>query len=122
MQYGMNRVNKRYIAKLKKRVPWVIDPKLTDLYVGPVLTVDETWSYYAPVTAKREDRIFVSEDGAISGFVHIKKMIPCRREVLKPDTESTPESEFCMDEDNRRIFEAAARLLYEQDKERREKK
>ena len=122
MEYGMYRVDRKYIKKLKKRVPWIIDPKLTVLYVGPVLTVDETWSYYAPVTAKLEDRIFVSEDGAISGFVHIKKMIPCRSEVLKGDTASSPESEFCMDEDNRRIFEAAAQLLYEQDKERRVKK
>lgn len=121
MQYGMYRVNKRYIAKLRKRVPWIADPKLTDLYVGPVLTVDETWSFYAPVTPKTEDRIFVSEDGAISGFVHVKRMIPCWSEVLKPDTESMPESEFCMDEDNRKIIEAASRLLYEQDKERREK-
>ena len=122
MEYGMYRVNRKYIVKIRKRVPWVIDPKRTDLYVGPVLTLDETWGYYAPVTAMTEDRIYVSEDGAISGFVHVKEMLPCRSEVLKPVMESTPESEFCMEADNRRIIEAAAQLLYEVDKERREEK
>ena len=124
MQYGMYRIDKKYIAKLRRRVKWIMDPKLTEIYVGPVLTVDETWSFFAPVTAKTEDRIFVSEDGAISGFVYVKKMIlaPCRRMFLKREKKSSPESEFCMDEDNRKIIEAAARLLYEQDKERREKK
>ena len=122
MEYGMYRVDRKYIKKLKKRVPWIIDPKLTDLYVGPVLTVDETWSFYAPVTAKLEDRIFVSEDGALSGFVHVKRMIPCWSKVLKSDAESTPEREFCMEADNRRIIEAAAALLYEQDQNRGETK
>lgn len=121
MQYGLYRIDKKYIAKLRKRVKWVADPKLTTLYVGPVLTVDETWGYYAPVTSKPDgDRIFVSEDGAISGFVHVKEMIPCRSEVMTHVGGTSPESEFCMDEDNRRIIEAAAQLLYEADKERRE--
>ena len=121
MQYGMYRVNKWYIRYLKKHKPWVPDPKLTNLYVGPVLTVDGKWGFYAPVTQKLNDRIFVSEDGAISGFVHVKKMIPCTDKVLKPDTKRTPESEFCLDEDNRKIIEAAAQLIYEVNKEQEKK-
>ena len=123
MEYGMYRVNKLYIKYLAKQEPRVIDPKVTSLYVGPVLTIDEKWGYFVPVTPKPEgsDRLFVAEDGAIMGFVHIKKMIPCISKLIKPVTQSTPESEFCMDEDNRKIIESSARLFYEQHKERREK-
>ena len=124
MQYGMYRVNKWYIRYLKKNKPWVSDEKLTNLYVGPVLTVNEKWGFYAPVTQKTEDRIFVSEDGAISGFVYVKKMIlaPCWRMFLKREKKNSPESEFCLNEDNRKIIESAARLIYEANNERREKK
>ena len=121
MEYGMYRVNKLYIRYLIKSKPWIVDPQTTDLYVGPVQTVNGNWGFFAPVTPKPEDeRIFVSEDGAISGFVHVKKMIlvPCRRMFLKREKKSSPESEFCLNEDNRRIIKAAAQLLYEADMER----
>ena len=123
MQYGMYRVNKWYIRYLKKSKPWVLDEKLTNLYAGPLQTVNGNWGFFAPVTPKNDDRIFVSEDGAISGFVHIKKMIlaPCRRMFLKREKKNSPESDFCLDEDNRRIIEAAARLVLEANKERRKK-
>lgn len=122
MTYGMYCVDKEYIAQMRERATWIIDPKLTNLYVGPVLTVDETWGFYAPVTSKPDggDESFIGEGGVIAGFVHVCHMIPCWSEVLRCDTESSPESEFCMNEDNRRFIEAAAQLIYDMDKERRD--
>ena len=123
MQYGMYRVNKCYIRYLMKNMPVrreLIDPKITNLYAGPLRTVNGNWGFFAPVTAKpADDRIFVSEDGAVSGFVHVRKMIlvPCQRLFLKREKKRSPESEFCMEEDNRRIIEAAAQLLFEANNE-----
>lgn len=122
MKYGMYRIDKKFIEHMKNRIEWIIDPALTDLYVGPVLTVDEKWSFYAPVTSKPDgsDKFFIGKDKSIAGFVHVRKMIPCRRELLRRDRKSSPESRFCMSEDNRRIIKAAAQLLYEAEKERGE--
>ena len=117
MQYGMYRVNKLYIRYLIKNElvqPGHIDSAVTNLYVGPLRMVNGNWGYFAPVTPKPDDdRIFVSEDGAFSGFVHVKKMIavPCRRFFVKREKKRSPESDFCMEEDNRKIIESAARLI-----------
>ena len=122
MEYGMYRVNKLYIKHLAKRNPWVIDPDVSRLYVGPVLEIDEKYGFFVPVTTKPEgDKFFVGEDGAIMGFVHVKKMIPCISTLIKSVVIRTPESEFCLNEDNRKIIEAAARLIYEEHKERSKK-
>ena len=122
MEYGMYRVNKLYIKYLKKRNPWVIDPDVSRLYVGPVLEIDEKYGFFVPVTPKPEgDTFFVGEDGAIMGFVHVNKMIPCISNLIKSVVIRTPESEFCLNEDNRKIIEAAARLIYEEHKKRSKK-
>lgn len=122
MEYGMYRVNKLYIKHLAKRNPWVIDPDVTRLYLGPVLEIDEKWGFFVPVTPKpEEDKFFVDEDGAIMGFVHVNKMIPCVSNLTKSVVMSTPESEFCLNEDNRKIIESAAQLIYEEHKKRRKK-
>ena len=122
MKYGMYRVNKLYIKHLAKRNPWVIDPDVSRLYVGPVLEIDEKWGFFAPVTSKPEgDKFFVGEDGAIMGFVHVNKIIPCISNLTKSVDIRTPESEFCLDEDNRKIIEAAARLIYERHKDSKNK-
>ena len=118
MEYGLYRVNKLYIRYLIKNElvrSGHIDPTVTNLYVGPLRMVNGNWGYFAPVTPKAEDRIFVSEDGAISGFVHVKNMIavPCRRFFVKREKKRSPESEFCLDVDNRKIIEAAAGLIFE---------
>lgn len=122
MPYGMYRVKKDYIAYMKERQPKIIAPEITDLYVGPVLTVDEEWGFYAPVTPKPDesDKMFIAEGAVIAGFVHVREMIPCREEILTRDTESTPEREFCMKEENRRMIELLASALYEADKNREE--
>lgn len=122
MPYGMYRVDKDYIDYMRERQPKIIASEITDLYVGPVLTVDEEWGFYAPVTPKLDesDKMFIAEGAVIAGFVHVREMIPCWERILTRDTKSTPESEFCMKEENRRIIEATAQLLYEADKERRE--
>lgn len=123
MPYGMYRVDKAYIDHMKERQPKLIASEVTDLYVGPVVTVDEEWGFYAPVTPKPDDsdKMFIAEGAVVAGFVHVREMIPCCQKILTRDTENSPEREFCMDEDNRRIIEATAQLLYETDKERREK-
>ena len=122
MEYGMYRVNKLYIKHLAKRNPWVIDPDVTRLYVGPVLKTDEKYGFFVPVTQKPEgDKFFVGEDGAIMGFVHVNKMIPCISNLIKSVVIRTPESEFCLNEDNRKIIESASRLIYEEHKKRSKK-
>lgn len=122
MPYGMYRVDKEYIGHMKEQQPKIIDPEITDLYVGPVVTVNEEWGFYAPVTPKPEggDKIFIADGAVIAGFVHVREMIPCCQKILTRDTESSPESEFCLKEENRRITELIAAVLYEADKEREE--
>lgn len=122
MPYGMYRVDREYIAYLKERQPKIIDPEITDLYVGPVVTVDEEWDFYAPVTPKPDagDKMFIAEGVVVAGFVHVREMIPCCQKILTRDTESSSESGFCMKEENRRLIELIAEVLYEADKEREE--
>ena len=122
MPYGMYRVDKEYIDHMKSRQPKIIDPKITDLYVGPVITVDAEWSFYAPVTPKPDnsDKMFIAEGAVVAGFVHVREMIPCCQKILTRDTENSPERVFCMKEENRRMIELMATVLYEADKEREE--
>lgn len=122
MPYGMYCVDKNYIDHMKERQPKFIASEITDLYVGPVLTVDEEWGFYAPVTPKPDDsdRMFIAEGAVVAGFVHVREMIPCCQKILTRVTESTPESEFCMKEENRRMIELMAAVLFEADKEREE--
>lgn len=123
MPYGMYRVDKDYIDYMKERQPKFIASEITELYVGPVLTIDEEWGFYAPVTPKPDesDKMFIAEGAVVAGFVHVREMMPCCERILTRDTESTPESEFCMKEENRRMIELMAEVLYEADKERGEK-
>lgn len=122
MPYGMYRVDKNYINHMKERQPKLIASEVTDLYVGPVVTVDEEWGFYAPVTSKPDDsdKMFIAEGAVVAGFVHVREMIPCWQKILTRVTENTPESEFCMKEENRRMIELIAAVLYEADKEREE--
>lgn len=120
MPYGMYRVDKKYIDHMKARQPKFIASEITDLYVGPVLTVDEEWGFYAPVIPKPGggDMMFIADGAVIAGFVHVREMIPCWQKILTRVTESTPESEFCMKEENRRMIGLMAAVLFEADKER----
>lgn len=86
------------------------------------MTVDEEWGFYAPVTPKLDDsdKMFVAEGAVVAGFVHVREMIPCIQKILTRDTENSPESDFCMKEENRRLIELIAEALYEADKKREE--
>lgn len=116
--YGMYRVDGKYIAYMREHQPKIISAEVTDIYCGPVVLVDDVWGFYAPVTARPDNssEIFLSEDYAVSGFVHVCKMIPCCYKVLEPVLDETPESAFCLDKENREFIELMAKALYEADK------
>lgn len=115
MPYGMYRVDKKYLDYLKSRQLKVMGSEETDLYCGPVLNVNGDFGFYFPVTSMPEggEKLFWS-------FVHILKMLPCCAKVLTPDKEDTPESRFCLNEDNRKFLELTAKTLYEMSEEMRE--
>lgn len=115
MPYGMYRMDKDFIRHMREREPKVLDPELTDLYVGPVMTADGGWGFYAPVTPKPDDsdKAVLTEKAVISGFIHICKMLPCHPKGLTPDTENTPERAFCMRAENREFIELMAKAAYE---------
>lgn len=125
--YGMYYVDKEYINSLinelreRKKEPRIIDPEVTNLYCGPVLRVDDVWSFYAPVLPKPDyvdDELFLSKEMAVSGFVYVCKMIPCCAKLLTACTEDTPEIRFCLKEENRGVMEWIAKEAYESSEEK----
>lgn len=117
MPYGMYRVDKNYLDHMKSRQPKVMGSEETDLYCGPVLNVDGEFGFYFPATSMSEDR---DADKRILSFIHVFKMLPCFAKVLNPDNEDTPESRYCLNEENRGFLEFMAKTLYETSEEMRE--
>lgn len=117
MPYGMYFIDKSYIDELRKHEPKIIGSDVTNLYCGPVLSVNDEWAFYAPVLSMPDyvnGELFLSKDMAVSGFVHVCKMIPCCTKVLTAFTGATPESEFCMKSENRQLIEWVAKIAYEE--------
>lgn len=116
MPYGMYRVDKKYLEYMKSRQPKVMGYEETDLYCGPVLNVDGEFGFYVPVTSMPEG----NADKQLLSFIHIFKMLPCCAKVLTPDKADTPESRYCLNEENRGFFELTAKTIYETSEEMRE--
>lgn len=119
--YGMYYVDKEYINSLREKEPRIIDPEVTNLYCGPVLSVDDVWGFYAPVLSMPDyvdGELFLSKDMAVSGFVYVLKMIPCCAKFLTACTENTPESEFCLNAENMELMEWMAEEAYKASEEK----
>lgn len=91
-EFGVYTISKDYLAYIRQVDPNVVDPEITNTYVGPLCRIndeDGPVDMFAPVDVKsyKSKKYFYINysDGVFANLVDLKCMIPCFPEEYKLD-------------------------------------
>ena len=95
-EFGIYTISKKYLAYIRQVDSNIVDPEITNTYVGPLCRVNGKHGpvdMFAPIdVAKYNSQEFFSSsciDGIFAGFVDLTRMVPCLPAEYRPDNSNS---------------------------------